>query len=85
MKSKQEEEPMLKPSIIGALCAAFVAAALPADASILSASTIDSQGASLSSLLQDTAFGPPAGHRCLKWTRRMNTRHGFARRCVQWR
>ncbi len=68
--------------LIGAICAAFLASALPADASLLSGGT---QASGASSLLQDAAFGPPAGHRCLKWTRRMNTRHGFARRCVQWR
>ena len=72
--------------LIGAICAAFLASALPADASLLSGgAAIDTQAASASSVLQDAAFGPPAGHRCLKWTRRMNTRHGFARRCVQWR
>jgi hypothetical protein len=72
--------------LIGAICAAFLASALPADASLLSGgAAIDTQASGASSLLQDAAFGPPAGHRCLKWTRRMNTRHGFARRCVQWR
>jgi len=71
-------------ALIGAVCAAFLASALPAEAVVLSGSAIDSQGAS-ASLLQGAAFGPPAGHRCLKWTRRLNTRHGFARRCVQWR
>ena len=71
---------------IGALCAVLMASALPADASLLSGgAAIDTQASSASSLLQEAAFGPPAGHRCLKWTRRMNTRHGFARRCVQWR
>jgi hypothetical protein len=75
-----------KAPLIGALCAAFMASALPADASVLSgAAAIDTQAASASSLLQEAAYGPPAGHRCLKWTRRMNTRHGFARRCVHWR
>jgi hypothetical protein len=74
-----------KAPLIGALCAAFLASALPAEASLLaSGAAIDAQ-ASGASLLQDAAYGPPAGHRCLKWTRRMNTRHGFARRCVQWR
>jgi hypothetical protein len=73
-----------KAAVIGAVCAAFLASALPADAFVLSGSAIDSQTAS-ASLLQEAAFGPPAGHRCLKWTRRLNTRHGFARRCVQWR
>ncbi len=70
--------------LVGVLCAAFLASALPADAFVLSGSAIDSQTAS-GLLLQEAAYGPPAGHRCLKWTRRMNTRHGFARRCVQWR
>ncbi len=72
--------------LISAFCAAFVASGLPAQASILDGGgAIDSQAASASSLVQEAAFGPPPGHRCLKWTRRMNTRHGFARRCVQWR
>jgi len=72
--------------LIGAVCAVFMASALPADASLLSGgAAIDTQAASASSLLQEAAYGPPAGHRCLKWTRRMNTRHGFARRCVHWR
>ena len=75
-----------KAPLMGALCAAFLACALSADASLLSSgAAIDTQAASASSLLQDAAYGPPAGHRCLRWTRRMNTRHGFARRCVQWR
>ena len=72
--------------LIGALCAAFLASALPADASLLSSgAAIDTQASSASSLLQEAAYGPPAGARCLKWTRRLNTRHGFARRCVHWR
>ena len=72
-------------ALAGVVCAAFLASALPAEASLLSGgAAIDSQAAS-ASLLQEAAYGPPAGHRCLKWTRRMNTRHGFARRCVQWR
>ena len=72
--------------LIGVVCAAFMGSVLPADASLLSGgAAIDAQAASASSFLQEAAFGPPAGHRCLKWTRRMNTRHGFARRCVQWR
>ncbi len=75
-----------KAPLIGAICAAFLASTLPADASLLSGgAAIDTQAASASSLLQEAAYGPPAGHRCLKWTRRMNTRHGFARRCVHWR
>jgi hypothetical protein len=74
-----------KAPLIGAVCAAFMAFALPADASLLSGgAAIDAQTASASSLLQEAAYGPPAGHRCLKWTRRLNTRHGFARRCVHW-
>ncbi|MFY9656501.1 MAG: hypothetical protein WAK01_07930 [Methylocystis sp.] len=73
-----------KTALIGAACILFMASALPAGAVVLSGSAIDSQAAS-APLLEDAAFGPPAGHRCLKWTRRMNTRHGFARRCVQWR
>jgi hypothetical protein len=75
-----------KAPLIGAVCAAFLASALPTEASVLSGgAAIDLQASSASSLPQDAAYGPPAGHRCLKWTRRMNTRHGFARRCVQWR
>jgi len=72
--------------LIGAICAAFMASALPAEAFLLSGgAAMDMQATSASSLLQEAAYGPPAGHRCLKWTRRLNTRHGFARRCVQWR
>ena len=79
---------MLKRATIpamGALCAAFLATALPADAALLSGSAIEAQAASASSLLQPVVHGPPPGTRCLKWTRRMNPRHGFSRRCVQWR
>jgi hypothetical protein len=76
----------LRAPLIGAVCAAFMASALPAEASLLSGgAAMDMPAASASSLLQEAAYGPPAGHRCLKWTRRLNTRHGFARRCVQWR
>jgi hypothetical protein len=75
-----------KAPLMGALCAAFLASALPAEASLLaSGAALETQALGASSLLQDAAYGPPAGHRCLKWTRRMNTRHGFARRCVHWR
>ena len=72
---------------IGALCAAFLASALPADASLLaSGAAIDTQASSASSFLQDAAYGPPAGKRRLKWARRWNPRHGIGvRRCVQWR
>ncbi len=79
---------MLKRSttpIIGAICAAFLASVLPAEASILSGSAIEAQSASASSPIQNVVHRAPAGTRCLKWTRRMNPRHGFARRCVQWR
>ena len=74
-------------SLIGVLCAAFLATALPAEASPLSSgAAIDVQASSATSLLQEAAFGPPAGRRCIKWTRRWNPRHGIGvRRCVQWR
>lgn len=39
----------------------------------------------LTSLVQQVRAAP-AGARCIKWTRRWNTRHGFGhRRCIQWR
>jgi hypothetical protein len=43
-------------------------------------------GASASSFIQKTTLHAPAGHKCIKWTRTWNPRHGVARRrCVQWR
>lgn len=42
---------------------------------------------SVATLSQATlVHATPAGARCVKWTRRWNTRHGFGhRRCVQWK
>lgn len=42
---------------------------------------------SVSALSQSTlVHSKPTGARCVKWTRRWNTRHGFGRRhYVQWR
>jgi hypothetical protein len=73
--------------LVGAICAAFLASALPAEASLLSSGFgLDAQSPNVSSVVEDAVYGPPAGKRCLKWTRRWNTRHGIGvRRCVQWR
>lgn len=70
--------------IFGGFCASLAFAAAPASAAMLSGAAVD-DGASASSLIQTVSHGAPAGARCVKWTRRLNTRHGFARRCVQWR
>ena len=70
----------------GAICAAFLASALPAGAGVLSGSAIDTATPAATYSVQLTAYGAPAGARCLKWTRRWNPRHGIGvRRCVRWR
>ena len=55
---------MLKRSttpIIGAICAAFLASVLPAEASILSGSAIEAQSASASSPIRNVVHRAPAG------------------------
>ncbi len=73
--------------LFGVACVAFLASALPADASILSGgAAIEAVASSPSSHVQLAAHGAPAGKRCIEWTRRWNTRHGVGhRRCVRWR
>lgn len=64
---------------------AMLFASTASDATILSGLSGESAGVSAPPLVQQ-ATHIPAGSRCIKWTRRWNTRHGFGhRRCVQWR
>jgi len=74
----------LKTSLLVAACGAFFFVVNPSHSAVLSsAAQLDDAGAS--SLVQQV-HAAPAGARCIKWTRRWNTRHGFGhRRCVQWR
>jgi hypothetical protein len=75
-----------KGMIFGGFCAALFFAAAPASAGVLSSPAALDEGASVSSLVQTVHHTTPAGARCVKWTRRWNTRHGVGhRRCVQWR
>jgi len=72
--------------IFGGFCALLLFAAAPASAAMLFSPTALDDGASASSLIQTVSHPTPAGARCVKWTRRWNTRHGVGhRRCVQWR
>jgi hypothetical protein len=76
-----------KAPLLNAVIGALFLIAPTSEATALSAATdLSEQGASPSSLVQQVSHGAPAGTRCMKWTRRWNTRHGFGhRRCVQWR
>jgi hypothetical protein len=73
--------------LFGAVGATLLFAAAPASAAMLSDSAaVDGYGVASSSLVQKISHTTPAGARCVKWTRRWNTRHGVGhRRCVQWR
>jgi hypothetical protein len=75
-----------KAVLFGAVGATLLFAAAPASAAMPSDfAPVTGDGAS-SSLVQKISHTVPAGARCVKWTRRWNTRHGFGhRRCVQWR
>ncbi|GLI93565.1 hypothetical protein [Methylocystis echinoides] len=73
----------IKISLFGAVCGAFLLASAASHATVISG--LGAPGASALPLTDQVAFNP-ATDRCLKWTRRWNTRHGFARRrCVHWR
>jgi hypothetical protein len=75
----------LKASLLGAACSALLFSATPSNAAALS-SADDLGKTSALPLVQQISHGAPAGARCVKWTRRWNTRHGVGhRRCVQWR
>lgn len=76
----------LKTYAFGALCGTLLFAA-PYGAAAFSGG-IDPSASGLSTIpaVEQIAATVPAGKRCVKWTRRWNTRHGFGhRRCVQWR
>jgi len=74
-----------KISLFGAACGMLLFVATPAGSAVLS-SAANLDHASASSVVQQTTFAAPPGKRCVKWTRRWNTRHGFGRRrCVHWR
>ncbi len=77
----------MKAALFGALCGGLLIAASPSNSAVLSnAADLRADRVSASSLVEQVAHGAPAGSRCVKWTRRWNTRHGFGhRRCVQWR
>lgn len=76
---------LLKAHLFGAVCGAVLFTAAPSDAAALSAAD-DLSKAYAPPLVQQISHGAPAGARCVKWTRRWNTRHGVGhRRCVQWR
>lgn len=77
----------LKTHLIAVACASVLFASSPSGAAILSTgANLNVDGASASSFIQKTTLHAPAGHKCIKWTRTWNTRHGVARRrCVQWR
>ncbi|WP_424363259.1 hypothetical protein [Methylocystis parvus] len=64
---------------------ALLLVAPPSHAAALSGASNLTSDALTSSLVQQV-HAAPAGAKCIKWTRRWNTRHGFGhRRCVQWR
>jgi hypothetical protein len=74
-----------KISLFGAVCGAILFASTASHSAVLSGLASPDEGLSTPSLAQQAAYAPP-GKRCIKWTRRWNTRHGFGhRRCVQWR
>jgi hypothetical protein len=77
----------LKAPLFASVCGALLLVATPSISAVLSgAADLREEGASTSSLVQQVSHGAPAGKRCVKWTRRWNTRHGVGhRRCVQWR
>ncbi len=76
-----------KLALFGGVCAVLLFASTSSISAAVSMSApLGGEALSLSSSAQKTAFEAPAGKRCIKWTRRWNTRHGFGRRrCVQWR
>lgn len=75
----------LKTALLSAACGVFMSAAGSSQAAMMFDAD-DLRETAASSLVQQTTFGPPPGARCIKWTRRWTTRHGFGRRrCVQWR
>jgi hypothetical protein len=73
--------------MFGAFCGALLFAAAPANAAALSSPADLRDGVAAASMpIETVSHGAPAGARCVKWTRRWNTRHGFGhRRCIQWR
>ena len=75
-----------KAPLFGVLCGAFLfAMTASSSAGPLSAAVPQEDGGS-TSLIQQAKHGPPPGTKCMKWTRRWNSSHGFGhRRCVQWR
>ncbi len=77
----------IKAPVFGAVFGSMLLAATPSSSAVLSnAAELGDFGVSASSLVQQVSHGAPAGARCVKWTRRWNTRHGFGhRRCVHWR
>ncbi len=75
-----------KASLFGAVCGMLLFAGPSSAGVVPSGVTPDENGVSAFSLTQQVSRQTPAGARCVKWTRRWNTRHGFGhRRCVQWR
>jgi hypothetical protein len=76
-------KPSLKASLFGAACGMLLFA-VPSEAGTLPSGVSQEDVATLSQVTLTHAA--PAGARCIKWTRRWNTRHGVGhRRCVQWR
>jgi hypothetical protein len=76
----------IKSLIAAATFGAIVMAASPSHAAALSGAPDLTREALTSLTPQKVSHGAPAGARCLKWTRRWNTRHGFGhRRCIHWR
>lgn len=74
----------IKRPVFGALIGSLMLAA-PFPEAVALPAAVD-HDALAPSLVQQISHGAPAGARCIKWTRRWNTRHGFGhRRCVQWR
>ena len=74
-----------KGPLFGSICGLLLLSATPSDAVALSGVADLNEVSSVPQVLQ-VSHGVPTGARCVKWTRRWNTRHGVGhRRCVQWR
>jgi hypothetical protein len=75
----------VKASIFGVACSAFLLIGTASQAAVLSG-VADLNEVAVFPMTQQVHHTTPAGAKCVKWTRRWNTRHGFGhRRCVQWR
>jgi hypothetical protein len=73
----------IKIALFGAACGALLLASTASHSTVLSG--VANPGASAIPFTQQAAFDP-ASNKCLKWTRRWNSRHGYGhRRCVHWR